>query len=44
VKLRRIYPDLKATLLFDESKYKGAHILAKKAMPKNVTPLQDVVI
>jgi len=43
VKLGRIHPDLEAALLFDDAEWQGAYILAKKAIPKTVPPLRDVI-
>jgi hypothetical protein len=43
VKLGRTHPDLEASLLFTEAEWKGAYILAKKAIPKAVPTIRDVV-
>ncbi|MDD2884379.1 MAG: IS4 family transposase [Dechloromonas sp.] len=39
----RTHPDLEASLLFSEAEWKGAYILAKKAVPKTVPTMRDVV-
>jgi hypothetical protein len=43
VKLGRTHPDLEASLLFTEAEWKGAYILAKKAIPKAVPSIREVV-
>lgn len=43
VKLGRTHPDLEASALFTESEWKGAYILAKKAIPKTPPTTREVV-
>lgn len=43
VKLGRIHPDLEASVLFTETEWKGAYILAKKAIPKTAPSMREVV-
>jgi hypothetical protein len=43
VKLGRTHPDLEASLLFTEAEWKGAYILAKKAIPKIAPTIREVV-
>lgn len=43
VKLGRVHPDLEAALLFDDAEWQGAYILAKKAIPKTVPPIREVI-
>ena len=42
-KLGRVHPELEASLLFTESEWKGAFILAKKPIPKQTPSLRDVI-
>jgi hypothetical protein len=43
VKLGRTHPDLEARALFTETEWKGAYILAKKAIPKTAPSIREVV-
>lgn len=43
VKLGRTHPDLEASLLFTVAEWKGAYILAKKAVPTTVPTIREVV-
>jgi hypothetical protein len=43
VKLGRTHPDLEASALFTETEWKGAYILAKKAIPKTAPSIREVV-
>lgn len=43
VKLGRTHPDLEAGALFTETEWKGAYILAKKAIPKTAPSIREVV-
>lgn len=42
-KLGRVHPDLEASLLFTESEWKGAFILAKKPIPKQIPTVREVI-
>jgi hypothetical protein len=43
VKLGRTHPDLEASALFTETEWKGAYILAKKAIPKKPPTTRELV-
>ena len=43
VKLGRTHPDLDASAFFTENEWKGAYILAKKAIPKTAPTIREVV-
>lgn len=43
VKLARTLPDLEASVLFTETEWKGAYILAKKVIPKSPPTTRDLV-
>lgn len=43
VKLGRTHPDLEASALFAEAEWKGAYILAKKAIPKSPPSTRELV-
>jgi IS4 transposase len=43
VKLGRIHPDLEASAFFSETEWKGAYILAKKAIPKKPPTTRELV-
>ena len=43
VKLGRTHPDQEARALFTETEWKGAYILAKKAIPKTAPSIREVV-
>ena len=43
VKLGRTHPDLNASALFTEIEWKGAYILAKKAIPKHPPTTRELV-
>lgn len=43
VKLGRTHPDLEASVLFSAAEWKGAYILAKKAIPKTAPSIREVV-
>lgn len=43
VKLGRTHPNLEASALFTETEWKGAYVLAKKAIPKTVPSIREVV-
>ena len=43
IKLGRTHPDLEASALFTETEWKGAYILAKKAIPKKPPTTRELV-
>lgn len=42
-KLGRTHPDMPADLMFSQSEWQGAYVLAKKAIPKTTPPIRDVI-